>query len=186
MKLRLANAADAAALAAIYRPYVEHSISSFELTPPDEAELRRRLSSTLETFPWLVGDLGGQVVGYAYASQHRERAAYAHAVDVSVYVDARAHRGGLARRLYTALFTLLEAQHFHMAFAGISLPNEPSERFHAAMGFEPVGVYREAGWKFGAWRDVAWSQRPLSTTTPPQPIVPFPRLDPAVIAAALL
>jgi phosphinothricin acetyltransferase len=103
-----------------------------------------------------------------------------------VYVDQRAHRGGLARSLYTALFTRLEAQHFHVAFAGSSLPNEPSERFHAAMGFVPVGVYREVGFKFGQWRDVQWSQRPLAREAPPLPIVPFSALEPAVIARALL
>ena len=184
--LRLANLEDAPAIAAIYRPSVEHSIISFELEAPDEAEVRKRIAATLPTFPWLVAAIGQQVVGYAYASRHRDRAAYEHSVDCSVYVDQRAHRGGLARTLYTALFALLEAQHFHMAFAGISLPNEPSERFHAAMGFVPLGVYREVGFKFGQWRDVQWSQRPLDAGSQARPIVPFSALDPAVIARALL
>ena len=100
------------------------------------------------------------LAGYAYASPHRERAAYASSCDVAVYVDPAFARRGVGRALYAALIEQL-APRFHAAFAGIALPNEASIALHQAMGFTPVGIYREVGWKMGAWRDVGWWQRRL-------------------------
>jgi phosphinothricin acetyltransferase len=100
------------------------------------------------------------VVGYAYGSPHRERAAYASSCDVAIYVDPAYARQGIGRALYAALLPILADTH-HAAFAGIALPNEASVGLHQAMGFTLVGVYREVGWKMGAWRDVGWWQRLL-------------------------
>ena len=110
---------------------------------------------------WLVAEIGGEVAGYVYGSPHRDRAAYASSCDVAVYVDPAHARKGIGRALYAELLPLLAGKGFHAAFAGIALPNEASIGLHEAMGFTPVGIYREVGWKFGGWRDVGWWQRLL-------------------------
>ena len=92
---------------------------------------------------------------------HRTRAAYASSCDVAIYVCAAAARSGIGRALYGELLARLKARGFHAAFAGIAQPNPASIALHEACGFTPVGVYREVGWKMGAWRDVGWWQRVL-------------------------
>lgn len=171
--IRTATPADAAALLAIYAPIVEATVISFEHEPPDEAEMRRRIGHTLQALPWLVSvdDDDGAVDGYAYASRHRERAAYQWAVEVSVYVHERARGRGLASRLYTALFDHLAALGYMQALAGIALPNEASVRLHESLGFEPAGVFRHIGFKHGQWRDLGWWMRPLAAL-PDEPRAP--------------
>ena len=159
MRIRLARAADGDRLAEIYRPAVAERTTSFELVPPSGAEMAERVTRTLARTPWLVAEDAGdpsRVIGYAYASPHKDRAAYQWSVDVSAYVDGQAHRGGVGRALYSALFRILQLQGFVNAYAGITLPNPASEGFHRAMGFVPVGVYHRVGYKFGAWHDVIW------------------------------
>lgn len=152
---------DAPAVAEIYRPIVESTTISFEETPPDAAEIARRIQETTRTYPWLVAQSGEGVVGYAYGSRHRERSAYRYSVDVSVYVVQTARRCGVGAALYEALFARLRDLGFHRAFAGIALPNEASIALHRRLGFEPVGVYKEVGRKFGVWLDVSWWQKTL-------------------------
>jgi phosphinothricin acetyltransferase len=177
MHLRLATLADAAAVHGIYAPIVRETIISFELEPPTIDELGRRITYTLQHWPWLVAEEAGAVVGYGYASRHRDRAAYAWSVDLAVYVHPRAQRRGVGRRLYQALFPILERQGLHAAFAGITLPNEASVGLHESLGFTPVGVYREVGFKLRAWRDVGWWQRPLAgPTRAPAAFIPLPAL----------
>ena len=110
-------------------------------------------------YPYLIATKDNAVIGYAYASQHRTRAAYRHSVDVSVYIAKSARRCGVGRQLYEQLFAELANQRFHAAFAGIALPNESSVALHEAMGFVPVGIYKGVGRKFGRWHDVGWWQR---------------------------
>jgi phosphinothricin acetyltransferase len=172
-------ARDAVACAAIYAPFVRETAVSFEDQPPDAAELRRRMEQISARYPWLVAEEHGEVVGFAYASAHRERAAYRWAADVTVYIGPDHHRRGIGRSLYSALFELLGAQGVRMACAGITLPNPASVALHEKLGFQPVGVYRRIGWKFGAWHDVAWYQRELAAgggEPPAEPGKP-PRLD---------
>jgi phosphinothricin acetyltransferase len=155
--IRMADKNDAAAIAAIYRPYVTDAVTSFEVDPPGAADMAARIEQALAHAPWLVytGD-GGDVIGYAYASRHRERAAYLWSVDVAVYIHAAHHRRGVGRALYETLFALLKLQGFFVAHAGVTLPNAASVGLHESLGFVPVGVYPAVGWKFGAWRDVGW------------------------------
>jgi phosphinothricin acetyltransferase len=155
--IRLADPTrDAAAVADIYRPAVTSSIATFEESPPDAAEMARRIATVLERAPWLVAEADGAVVGYAYAASHRERPGYRWSVDISVYVDP-AHQGrGVGRTLYDELVARLRAQGFVNAYAGVALPNPASVALHEAIGMRRIGVYERVGWKFDGWVDVAW------------------------------
>ena len=170
-RIRLATSDDGPALAGIYRPAVSESTISFELVPPDAAEMAERVARVMTLAPWLVFERDGAVIGYAYAGKHSERPAYEWSVDVSVYVHRDAHRGGIARALYASLFAALVVQGFRNAYAGITLPNAASVGFHASQGFTPVGVYRGVGYKMGAWHDVGWYERSLAPriADPPRP-----------------
>jgi len=158
--VRPAAPGDAGACAAIYAPFVEDTCISFELQAPDEGEMARRIAAYSASHAWLIAEAGGRIAGYAYGSPHRERAAYASSCDVAVYVAPVHARQGVGRALYGALLPLLGGK-YHAAFAGIALPNDASIGLHQAMGFTPVGIYREVGWKMGGWRDVGWWQRLL-------------------------
>jgi phosphinothricin acetyltransferase len=159
--IRNAAAADAAACAAIYAPFVRDTWISFELEAPDAAEMARRIADYGASHAWLVAEEGGRIAGYAYGSPHRTRAAYQTSCDVAVYVDPQFARQGIGRGLYDALLPRLAQRGCHAAFAGIALPNDPSEALHRAAGFTPLGIYRQVGWKLGGWRDVGWWQRLL-------------------------
>ncbi len=159
--IRLALESDAAAIQGIYGPVVRGTVISFEAEPPSVDEMRRRIADTLVTHPWLVCERDGHVIGYAYASQHKARAAYRWSVDVSVYTDPAWHRRGIGRALYASLFDILRLQGFYNAYAGVALPNPGSVGLHEALGFTPVGVYRHVGFKHGAWHDVGWWQLAL-------------------------
>jgi phosphinothricin acetyltransferase len=123
--------------------------------------MRRRIAATLPIYPWLVCERAGSIAGYAYASRHREREAYRWSVDVAVYVHPDRRHAGVGRALYTSLLGLLRFQGFYNAFAGIALPNPASVGLHETMGFRQLGIYRNVGFKCGAWQDVGWWQLPL-------------------------
>jgi len=161
--VRDARAEDAAAVAAIYRPYVVDSPASFEVEAPDAGEVLVRMRASPQ-LPWLVADSDDGVVGYAYATRHRSRSAYRWAVDCSVYVQAGQGGRGIGRHLYSGLLQELRDLGYHQAFAGIALPNPASVGLHEAMGFEPVGVYKRVGYKHGVWHDVGWWQLPLAAS----------------------
>jgi phosphinothricin acetyltransferase len=144
---------------------------SFEIEPPNEQEMARRIQDTLPSHPWLVLEGQDGVVGYAYASRHRGRAAYQWSVETSVYVHAKVQRRGVGRGLYTSLIEILVAQRFANAYAGITLPNDGSVALHETMGYQAIGTFRNVGFKFGGWHDVGWWQLPLraavDSPTPP-------------------
>lgn len=170
MEIRAATTADAEACAAIYAPYVTGTVVSFEAVPPTAGEMAERIASANRTHAWIVaadegegGEEGeGGVFGYAYGGPFASRPAYRWSCEVSVYIEPGRRRAGAGRRLYEALFARLAERGFRTVAAGMTLPNEASEGFHRAMGFEPVGSYRRIGWKHGSWHDVAWAQRPLA------------------------
>lgn len=174
--IRMATAADAGQIAAIYAPYVVSAVTSFEMEPPDAAETGRRIAEVLETHPWLVVERSGELLGYARAGRFKDRAAYDWSVEMSVYIRADAHRRGVGRALYTAMFGILVLQGYYMAYAGVTLPNPGSVALHESLGFTPVGIYHAAGYKFGAWHDVGWWQRAL------QPLVIGPDAPRALAA----
>ena len=169
LHFRDATAGDAPALAAIYRPIVLETSISFELEPPDAEEFARRIEVAQSRWAYLVAEDDDGVVAYAYGGALRTRAAYAWSVETSIYVHARARRTGVARRLYPVLFERLAARGYRNAYAGTTLPNDPSVALHRAVGFEPIGTYPRVGFKFGNWHDVAWLHRPLGDGDPLAP-----------------
>jgi phosphinothricin acetyltransferase len=172
--IRHADARDAAACVAIYAPFVRSTAVSLEEQPPSEREFAQRIERLSLTHPWLVAEREGDVVGFAYGSRHRDRAAYRWAADVAVYV-AQNHRGhGVGRALYDVLLSLLARQGLYVACAGITLPNPASVALHEALGFTHIGVYRNIGFKCAAWRDVGWWQLQLLPPDGPTPVPPRP------------
>jgi L-amino acid N-acyltransferase YncA len=170
--IRPAERADASAVAAIYAPIVRETAISFETDPPTPDIMADRIETALQRYPWLVATRDGDVIGYAYGSEHQQRAAYRWSVNVTVYVAANAHGQGVGRGLYATLIDILRAQGFRSAFAGIALPNAASVALHEAVGFEPLGVYRDVGFKFGAWHDVSYWRLGLTASSgaPAEPV----------------
>ncbi|MEO6996856.1 MAG: N-acetyltransferase family protein [Terracoccus sp.] len=166
--VREAVAADAAACAAIYAPYVTDTTVTFEAQPPDAVELARRIDLAQARHAFLVlEEPDGEVVGYAYGGPFKERAAYRFTCEVSVYLAMSRRGSGGGRRLYDALLARLGDRGLRMAAAGVTQPNEASARLHAAMGFEPVGTYTRIGYKFGKWLDVTWYQCAIGAGSEP-------------------
>jgi L-amino acid N-acyltransferase YncA len=154
--IRRATEHDAAAMLEIYRPYVERTVVSFETQAPSVEEFAARIAKALGNWTWLVAEEHGKCVGYAHGSAHRERPAYRWSVETSAYIHDRHHRRGIGRSLYAELLEQLAAIGYCNAYAGIALPNDASIALHRTVGFEPIGVFRRVGRKFGAWQDVAW------------------------------
>ncbi|MBK9033183.1 MAG: N-acetyltransferase [Myxococcales bacterium] len=167
--LRDATAADLPAIAAITAHYVATTAIHFAYQPPSVAELAA-LWAARGRHPWLVAVDDGDaatVRGYAKSDRFRARAAYDRTAEVGLYLEP-AHRGrGHGRALLDGLVAAMTAAGFHTAVAGIALPNPASVALHERCGFTAVGVFREVGWKFDAWHDVGFWQRPLGP--PPAP-----------------
>lgn len=159
--IRLATVDDASAIREIYRPAIEDSVISFEAEVPTVEQMQARIAGTLQTHPWLVFEDEQGVCGYAYAGPHHPRAAYRWTANVSVYIDSRVHRQGIARKLYDVLFKILRMQNVRQVIAGITIPNPSSHAFHQELGFKQIGLYPSVGYKLGQWLDVSWWQLEL-------------------------
>jgi phosphinothricin acetyltransferase len=155
--------ADLPAIQAIYGHFVLTGLASFELVPPDAAEMARRRDAVRALgLPYLVAEDQGRVLGYAYAGPYRARPAYRHTVEDSVYVAPDAGRRGAGRRLLAALIARCEAAGYRQIVAVIGdSANTPSIALHRALGFEVAGTLRSVGFKFGRWVDSVLMQRPL-------------------------
>lgn len=155
-KVRLATEADSASILEIYAPFITDTVITFEYEVPTAAEFSKRIANIQKKYPWLICEVNDSIVGYAYASQFNERAAYDWSVDFSVYIKPEYHRKKIGKALYLALSQLLKLQGYYNAYAGVTLPNIKSESLHESLGFKPVGVYHNVGYKFGHWYDVKW------------------------------
>ncbi|HET9902593.1 MAG TPA: GNAT family N-acetyltransferase [Xanthobacteraceae bacterium] len=170
--IRAATPADIAAITRIYAHAVRYGTASFEIDPPDEAEMARRQQALLAGgFPYLVAEGGGEVVGYAYAGPYRPRRAYRFSLEDSIYVAPEVQRRGVGRALLGELVAVAAARHFRQMIAviGDSSAQEPSIALHRAAGFRMVGTIEAVGYKFGRWLDTVIMQRPLGDgdSTPP-------------------
>ena len=166
MPIRSASIADAARILDIYAPYIEETAISFELEVPTLEEFRSRMATTLQSYPYLVAEQDGTILGYAYAGPLGERAAYARSCELSIYLDRRARGRGLGRTLYEELERRLREQGILNLYACIADPvvedeylTYDSERFHAHMGFHKVGKLHKCGHKFGHWYNIIWMEK---------------------------
>lgn len=156
MLIRLAELNDALEIHDIYAPYVENTVISFEYEVPTIDEMEARIRRISQCYPWIVLEDGGRILGYAYASKHRERASYRWSVDVSIYISKGFHSRDIGKALYASLLPVLKQQGYYNAYAGICLPNEKSVGIHEYFGFKKVAHYSKVGYKMGEWHDVGW------------------------------
>jgi L-amino acid N-acyltransferase YncA len=170
ISIRPVKISDADFCLSLYSKYVVGSAVSFELEAPSLEEFSNRIDTISKRFPYLVAEENGNVIGYAYASAYRDRAAYQWNVEVSIYVEDQNKKSGVATTLYTQLFNELERIHICKAFAVIALPNDASVGFHHKMGFEKFATYKNVGFKLNQWHDVLWMEKTIKSpeipTTP--------------------
>lgn len=160
--VRPVRLSDCETLQSIYAPFVTDTAANFELVPPTVEEFRGRVEDVIQSHPWFVFESEGNVLGYAYGSKHRARPAYQWTSEVSIYVKPSAQGLGIGKALYRRLLETLRELGYRVALGGISLPNVASVALHESMGFVPVGVYRNVGFKFGEWHDTGWWQIDLA------------------------
>ena len=172
--IRSAKREDVKAILAIYAPFITDTPISFETSVPGEDDFWKRIETYQKTAPWLVCEIDQQIVGYAYAGDHRARAAYQWSKDLSVYVHQDFHKRKVATGLYTTLIELLKKQGVISTFIGVTLPNPASVGFHEKMGYRPIGIYHNVGYKFGKWWSVGWWEMPIGNydTTPGTILLP--------------
>ena len=168
INIRCATPEDARALSAIYAPYVRDTAISFEIEPPQPDEFAARISRTLERYPYLIAELDGEVVGYAYAGPFKDRAAYARSAELSIYIDKMRKKQGIGRALYDALEGALARMGVSNLYACIAYPRVEDEfltldsvRFHERMGFEIVGRFHKCACKFGREYDMVWMEKTI-------------------------
>ena len=182
VQLRVAAPEDAAALVDIYAPYVRETAITFEYDVPSVAEFAARIAHTLESFPYLVAENDGEIVGYAYAGAFHPRAAYQWCAEMSVYVKRDVRRMGVGRKLYDAMEAILKLQRLTNVEACIAVPSAPdahltmdSVRFHEKMGYRMVGAFHQCGYKFDTWYDMVWMEKHIGAHVRNQP--PILRFD---------
>lgn len=159
---------DTVAIAVIYNHYITQTVITFEEDPVSADEISRRVEEkTHKGFPWLVAEVDGNVVGYAYAGPWNPRSAYRQTVEVSIYLDPGATARGLGTCLYARLFHSLREMNrgFRVVIGGITLPNPASQALHEKFGFRQVACFRNVGFKFGQWLDVGYWQAELADLT---------------------
>lgn len=184
--IRLAQPTDAAGILAIYAPFIANTSITFETEIPTEIEFANRIDSYLANWPWLVCEADGQIAGYAYASRYRERVAYQWSVECSVYIHDDFQQRGIARALYTGLFSILKKQGYRNVYAVINLPNERSVAFHESMGFNRFATYEKVGYKLGQWKNVGWWRLIINEfVQEPAPVVNFSLLDKSFVPQLL-
>ncbi len=154
--IRVVRNKDIPQICAIYNYYIDNTTHTFEEEPVSLVEMAKRVSTITGSLPWYVYEDGGQVLGYAYAAKWKERAAYRHTVESTVYVEKNAIGRGIGEKLYRSLLAELKSREKHAVLAGIALPNERSRRLHARLGFKKVGRLREVGYKCNRWVDVEY------------------------------
>lgn len=189
----MATVADAAALLEIYLPYVRTTAVTFELEDPTLEDFTERVRKTLERYPYIVAVEEGEIVGYAYASAFRPRAAYLHSIETSIYMRMDYRGKGVGRLLYETLAKLLVLQNVFNMEACIAHCDPADEYvpatsrlFHERLGFKLVGKFNKCAHKFGRWYDMIWMERILGDhIADPQPFLPLPQVDPEKIAEVL-
>lgn len=163
LKIRFAERKDLLAVRHIYAPYVQETAVTFEYEVPSVSEFVRRYEKIAEQLPWLVCEDEGEIIGYSYAEVPFEREAYKWAAEITVYLDKRYHRRGIARAFYCCIEELLCIQGYYHLYACITKSNNSSILFHKNLHFEEVGLFPQIGYKLGEWHDVTWYRKQLQT-----------------------
>ncbi len=172
-RIRLATPKDSSMLRNIYGQYI-HTPITFECDLPCQKEFAQRIRDILLSYPYLVGEENGQVIGYAYAHRQMERKAYQWNAELSVYLDESFTSKGWGKRLYSALIDILKLQGVRTVYGGVTLPNSKSEGLHRSLGFTPLGTYHNTGYKCGKWHHVMWFEKPIGSYDKElKPIVPI-------------
>ena len=184
---RTAAPADAKALLAIYTPYVEQTAITFEYDVPTLEEFTSRIQTTLRKFPYIIAEEDNEILGYAYASPFKERAAYGWSVETSIYVKQNQRQKGIGRLLYDRLEEILKKQGVLNVNACIGYPQiedeyltQDSVRFHEKLGYSMVGTFHKCGYKFGRWYDMVWMEKFIGqhdTSGNQSEVIPFPELE---------
>ncbi|WP_167955192.1 GNAT family N-acetyltransferase [Anaerosporobacter faecicola] len=160
-KIRFATVDDAAAILAVYAPYIRQTTITYEYEVPTVEEFRTRMQEILSFFPYLVYEEEGRIVGYAYASKHHERAAFMWGAEISIYVEGTHHGNGIAGLLYDQMMEYLYKQGIYKVYALIDSPNEKSEQFHKKRGFQEIGCLPKTAYKLGKWCDLKYYEKDL-------------------------
>ena len=159
MEIRPFAPGDEIAISEIYNHYIANTVVTFEEQPLSPTQMRERIENYLINYPWFVGVIDGVIVGYSYASQFHQRAAYRHTAELTVYLRKGFGRRGLGRQLYAPLMDHLQAHGCHAMLAAIALPNDGSVGLHEALGFSKAAHFSQVGHKFGEWVDVGYWQK---------------------------
>lgn len=154
--LRHCTPADAEQICSIYNHYVRETVITFEEAPVPVSEMAQRIADVSARLPWFVWEADKAILGYAYATPWKARAAYRHSVEASIYLAPQATGKGLGTRLYVALIEDLRQKGLHCVIGGAALPNPASVALHEKLGFTRVAEFREVGFKLGRWVDVAY------------------------------
>lgn len=170
--IKTVNESDADELLKIYAPYVQNTAITFEYNVPGIAEFKSRIMNTLKKYPYLKAVRDGEIIGYAYLGEFKERDAYIHSAETSIYVKQKEHRSGAGRAMYEAIEKTAKMQNILNLNACIGVPRIEDEhltldsvKFHEKMGYTLVGKFNFSGYKFGTWYDMIWMEKMLGEHT---------------------
>lgn len=176
--IRFACEEDSEEILSIYGPYISQTSITFECKIPSLEEFRDRIKSISIDYPYLVYISNDEIIGYAYASRSKTREAYQWNAELSVYIKSSFQHKGIGKVLYIKLMEILKLQNIRNVYGVITTPNEKSENFHQSFGFTKLGVYHNAGYKLGAWRDVVLFEKSIAEyNINPEPFIPISKLD---------
>lgn len=176
--IRRAKASDAQDLLGIYAPYVRETAITFEYTVPSLKEFSERINKTLTKYPFLVAVHEAQILGYAYASAFKNRAAYDWAVETTIYVKQDNRQSGVGKKLYQNLEAVLKKQNICNLYACIAYPNPGSIGFHEHLGFQTIGHFSKCGYKFETWYDMVWMEKMIGEHgANPKSVIPITELE---------
>lgn len=154
--IRTVQTKDIREICTIYNYYIENTTITFEEEPISDDEMGKRINEIVPSYPWLVYEYNETVLGYAYATRWRARAAYRHSVELSIYISKDNLGKGIGKKLYETILAELRKTNVHAVIGGMSLPNEPSEKLHESLGFKKIAEFKEVGYKFQKWIDVGY------------------------------
>lgn len=160
-KIRTATVEDAKGILAVYAPYILNTTITYEYKIPTIEEFQERIRKITKVYPYLVCEVEGEIVGYAYASRHMERAAFRWGAEISIYVKQEYHGSGIAGKLYVQIIDTLYKQGVYKVYALIDSPNEKSEAFHIKRGFKEIGCLPRTAYKLGRWCDMKYYEKEL-------------------------